>query len=264
MLVDYHMHTPLCLHAEGTPEEYCERALERGIPEIGFSDHGPMPAWYDPASRMSLGQYPRYIEMVREVQLKFEGRLTIKLGLEADYFPGTEEFVKETLRRYEFDYVIGSVHFLGTWGFDNPRYAEEFRRRDLWEVYTEYYAQVEQLAQSRLFDILGHADVVKKFGYVPERDTTLLMKRAVEALKDNDLCFEINTSGLRKPCKEIYPARAFVEVAAKAGVPVTLGSDSHEPGTVGADYDRALRLLKECGYKRIARFTRRKRELVAL
>ena len=264
MPVDYHMHTPLCKHATGMPREYVEQALARGLPEIGFSDHNPMPDGFDPTVRMSRDDFPEYLRMIRAVQRRYSNLITIRFGIEADFHPGTEEYVREFLASAPFDYVIGSVHYLEDWPFDNPEYVEEYLKRDIDEIYRNYYALIERMAHSKLYDIAGHLDVVKKFGHRPKSDMTDAVRRALGAIRDAGMCYEVNTSGLRKPCKEIYPEAKIVTLAARLGVPVTLGSDSHEPKTVGQDYDRAIAMLREAGYREVWRFEGRRRFPVPL
>jgi len=263
MLADYHMHTPLCKHAVGEPEEYARRAVERGIQEIGFSDHGPMPPDYDPDFRMREDQYPEYVDMVSRCRKAFPG-LSIKLGLEADYHPGTEEFVRETIGRYEFDYVIGSVHYLGDWGFDNPENVRRFEGRDVHALYAQYYELVARLARTGLYDIVGHPDVIKKFGHRPDRDYEPLERRALEAVAAAGMALDVNTSGLRRPAKEIYPTLRMLRAARERGVGVTFGSDAHEPRLVGEAFDRAVALVKAAGFTHFRRYTRRRFDLVPL
>lgn len=257
MPVDYHMHTPLCKHATGEPEEYVLRAIERGIGEIGFSDHNPMPDWYDPMSRMARVEFSRYEAMVRAVQRRFAGRIAIRFGIEADFHPGTEDYVREFLASAPFDYAIGSVHYLGDWPFDHPDAVEGFLRRDIDSIYEEYYGLVIRMADTGLYDIAGHLDLPKKFGHRPRSDMMPAVRRALIAIRDAGMCFEVNTSGLRKPVREIYPSADIVRLAAKLGVPVTLGSDAHEARHVGEDFDRALTLLREAGYREVMRFEER-------
>jgi histidinol-phosphatase (PHP family) len=259
MLVDYHMHTPLCKHAVGRPDAYAQQAVARGIPEIGFSDHNPMPPWYDWDFRMAHGQLGAYLAEIRRLQKEFAGRLTIRLGLEADYFPGTEEYVRETLASTPLDYVIGSVHYIGSWPMDNPNYAEEFQRRDLAQVWREYWDLVGRLGATRLYDILGHADVVKKFGHRPKKNCDGMVRAALRSIRRAGMTMEINTSGLRKPCREIYPSPRILELAFAEKVPLTLGSDSHDPKDVGADFDRAVELARSVGYRSIWRYEARRR-----
>jgi len=263
VLVDYHMHTPLCKHAVGEPEEYVRRAVERKIDEIGFSDHSPMPPDYDPNFRMAAGEFPAYVEKILNVREKFPG-YPIKLGLEADYHPGTEDFVRAVLKRADFDYVIGSVHYIGDWGFDNPANMERYRRADMYEAFREYFALVERCAKSGLYDVLGHPDVIKVFGRRPDRPYDELIRGALGAVRTAGMALEVNTSGLRKPAKEIYPSRRFLEIAREMGVRVTLGSDAHRPEHVGEDFEAAVALLRAVGYTHVVRYSKRRGEEVPL
>jgi histidinol-phosphatase (PHP family) len=259
MRLDYHMHTRLCKHAVGEPVDYARAAIAAGLDEIGFSDHNPMPEGYDPDFRMRPEEMGTYAQWVEAARAAFP-RLPIKFGLEADFHPGTEEYVQDTLESWPFDYVIGSVHYIGTWGFDNPDLQGEFAKRDLWEVYTQYFTLVERMAEAGMFDIAGHFDLVKKFGHYPERDWMPPARRALEAVKAQGMCLEVNTAGWRKPVGDLYPATRVLEEAARMGIPVTLGSDAHEARHVGADFDRAAGILAKAGYRSISRFTRRERE----
>ncbi len=263
MLLDYHMHTPLCKHAEGAPEEYAQRAVDVGLGEIGFSDHSPMPAHYDPDWRMSVEEFPGYVESVLRVREEFP-QLVVRLGLEADYFPGTEDFVYNVTGEFDFDYVIGSVHYIDDWGFDNAANKARFESCDLYEVYAQYFDRVARLAKTRLFDILGHPDVVKKFGFRPDRAYDDLLRGALEAVKAAGMALDVNTSGLRYPCREIYPSRRMLEMAREMEIPVTLGADAHKAEHVGAGFDEAVKLLRSVGYSTLARYEARRAESVPL
>lgn len=263
MLIDYHMHTPLCRHAEGEPEAYARRAIERGIHEIGFSDHAPMPPHYDPDWRMTIEQFPEYVESVLRVRAEVP-QLSIKLGLEADYFPGTEDFVYNVTNEFDFDYIIGSVHYIDDWGFDNAENKARFEKADLYEIYAQYFDRVRRLAETKLFDILGHPDLVKKFGHRPSRPIDDLVIPALEAVRRAGMALDLNTSGLRYPCREIYPSRRFLELARELDVPVTLGADAHRPEHVGEGFPEAVALLRSVGYSTIRRYSARKAESVPL
>lgn len=262
-MLDYHMHTPLCKHATGQPEEYAKRAVERGLGEIGFSDHSPMPSSYDPDWRMDISQYGEYIDMVQRCRAAFPG-LTIKLGLEADFHPGTEDFVREILGRFEFDYVIGSVHYLGSWGFDNPELVHLFQGKDVYELYREYYGLVAGLANSGLYDIVGHPDVIKKFGHRPEKDYAPLELAALEAVAKAGMALDVNTSGLRRPAKEIYPSLRILKAAREMAMGITFGSDAHEPKHVGESFPEAIALAKAAGFTHYRRYTKRAFDLLPL
>ena len=241
-MFDSHLHTPLCNHAKGTPLEYAQAALERGLTGITFTDHIPMPRWFDAPWRMKLEQLERYVEWVTEAREAMAGKLEVRLGLEADFHPGTEKFVQSILERYRWDYVIGSVHFLGAWGFDNPDFQEEYGWRDLEQLYSDYYALVSQAVHTGLFDSIGHLDLPKKFGHL--QPGLELAQEALEAIMYRGMALDFNTAGLRKPVQEIYPSLELTEKAAQMGIPFVLGSDAHAPFEVGYAFDEAVGVLE--------------------
>jgi histidinol-phosphatase (PHP family) len=256
--VDYHMHTPLCGHAVGEPDEYVAQAKKVGLAEIGFSDHAPLVAYEDPRYTMSRDQLPLYHKMMEAVQKKHSFR--IKIGLEADYIPGREAQTREIIEGYPYDFVIGSIHFINDWAFDDPDQNVRWKDKDIDTVYRDYYKLLRQSAESRLFDIMGHVDLVKKFGHRATQDLSGEVEETARVFKKSGVVVEVNTSGLRKPVKEIYPAPGLLKIYKKAGVPITFSSDSHDPADVGRDYDKAAALAKAAGYKEYVAFSKRKIE----
>ncbi|MBN1870507.1 MAG: histidinol-phosphatase HisJ [Candidatus Omnitrophica bacterium] len=259
-IADYHMHTPLCGHAVGKPMEYAEAAMEAGLEEIGFADHAPFVHCEDPNITMSIKQLPEYYRMIEDVRKKYSNCLRVKIGIEADFVPGYEEKTSVILEDYPYDYVIGSVHFIKNWGFDNPEEFEKWNRKDVDQVYKDYYALLRQCAKTGMFDIMGHVDLVKKFGHRPQEDVTQEVVKTAQVFKECGIAVEINTSGLRKPVNEIYPSLSVLKIYADAGVPLTFGSDAHEPSDVGRDFDKALELACEAGYGEYVLFKNRKIE----
>ncbi len=256
-IVDYHLHTPLCGHADGEPKQYIQQAIRVGLKEIGFSDHAPLVLYEAPDITMSMAQLPVYYRMIKDLQKKSK-RIKVKVGIEADFIPGYEVKTKKILKQYPFDYVIGSVHFIGRWGFDNLAENDEWTRHDVDDVYREYYSLLRQAAKSELFDIMGHVDLVKKFGHYSKRDMTAEIKKTAKTFKKYHVAIEINTSGLRKPAKEIYPSLKALRIYCQAGVPITFGSDSHSPLDVGKDFNKARLWAKKAGYKEYLTFQARK------
>ncbi len=267
MPVDYHIHTRLCGHAEGELEEYVAAAQQKGLREIGFADHIPMyflpPAERDPAIAMPAEELPLYARMVRDVQEK-TAPYPVKFGLEADYAPGLEKELAAILRDYEFDFVLGSVHFLDGWGFDNPKYLAGYDRWDRDELYDRYFELLGRAAASGLFDIIAHPDLIKKFGYRPAGDITRLYEETVKTIAAAGICVEVNTAGLRAPVREIYPQARFLELCCRYRVPVSLGSDAHRPDQVGAGFQAAVALLKSVGYTEVVTFTKRRKNYCPL
>jgi len=260
MPVDYHIHTKMCGHAVGELDEYVAAARQKGLREIGIADHIPM--YFLPVGERDLSiamkeeELPVYVQRVEEVQKKFSPYL-IKLGLEADYIPGKEKELAALLRKYDFDYILGSIHFLDEWGFDNPDRIAGYEKRDLDELYELYFKTLGRAAASGLFDIMAHPDLIKKFGFRPDRDITGLYEQAVKTIAQSGVCIEVNTAGLRVPAGEIYPQAGFLEICHSYQVPVSLGSDAHRPELVGADFDKAVDLLKAIGYREIVTFSKR-------
>jgi len=264
--VDYHLHTSLCGHASGEINDYLEQALKMGIEEIGFSDHYPLyflsPERAIPNYAMSESQLPLYVDMVQ--QLAKTTSIKVKLGIEVDYVPGYEKELADKLTAYPFDYIIGAVHFIDGWGFDNPAEIDGYRNRDLYRIYEEYFGLIQQAAKTGIFDIIAHPDLVKKFGFTLERDLTPLYEETARVFKEANICAEVNTAGLRYPAREIYPSPLMLKILHRYGVPVTLGSDAHTPEQVGYDLRNTLQLIKAVGYSEIALFEQRKRRTVVL
>lgn len=250
---DYHMHTPLCLHAEGWPKEYAKRAVELGLDEIGFSDHSPFKERRDDW-RMDKKEMDKYITEVEKARVEYP-ELMIRLGLEVDFLPGEESWIEELNRKYKFDYLIGSVHYLSKdWVVDDPRYVGKFDELEVSKVWDLYWEAYIKAIKSGLFDIMGHPDLVKKFGHRPDGELTQYYEGAIEAMVQVGCAYEINTAGLRKEVNEMYPHPSFLTMACEAGVPVVFGSDAHAPQEVGSDFEEAVSLAKTAGYKKTLRF----------
>jgi len=261
---DYHMHTPLCRHACGEPAEYARRAVETGLTEIGFSDHSPMARDDFDDWRMFDRQLDEYVEKVRRAQRDFP-QLTIRLALEVDYLPGQEEWIRDLAARHPWDYFIGSVHYVSDdWAVDNPYKLSEWKHRDTDEVWAIYFERLTKAAETGFFEIIGHADLPKKFGHRPTRDCTPHYERFLVAAKKHNCALELNTAGLRKDCKEIYPGRQILELAYQHGVPITFGSDAHAPGEIGLNFAEAIQLARSVGYTHSRRLARGRVESVAL
>lgn len=253
---DYHMHTPLCRHASGEPVEYARRAIEVGLTEIGFSDHSPMARDDFDDWRMYDRQLAEYVEKVQRARREFP-QLTIRLALEVDYLPGQEEWICDLAARHPWDYFIGSVHYVADdWAVDNPHKLSEWQHRDPNEVWTVYFERLTQAAETGCFAILGHADLPKKFGHRPTRDCTPLYQQFLAAARKHDCALELNTAGLRKDCREIYPSREILALAHQHGVPITFGSDAHAPGEVGMNFAEAMQLARSAGYTHSRRLAR--------
>jgi histidinol-phosphatase (PHP family) len=244
----------------GEPTDLAAQAVKIGLKEIGFSEHNPMPRddWDDwHMLQSNLDEYVANVEKAR----RDHPELTIKLALEMDFIPGQEDWVRELAARHPWDYLIGAVHYVSdSWDLDNPKRISEWKHRDPFEVWTAYFERLTLAAESRLFEIIAHADLCKKFCFYPKQDCTPLIARFLKAAKQTGAAMEINTAGLRKDCKEIYPSPKIVRMAKDAGVPITFASDAHAPQEVGMNFAEAVALARSVGYTHCCRFTRRKRE----
>jgi histidinol-phosphatase (PHP family) len=190
----------------------------------------------------------------------------VKMSIEMDYTPGKHKEMAAFIKAYDFDYVIGSIHWVGDFGIDLKEYIHEWDKRDVFDIYRQYFDQVVTLAESNLFDIIGHIDLVKIFKYVPNDEDFLLEQydRATEALKNSKTCVEISTAGLRKPVGELYPDRRLLEMCYKKGIPIVLSSDAHFPEHVGADFNQAIELARSVGYTTLMTFSKGERKEVEL
>ncbi|WP_127576633.1 histidinol-phosphatase HisJ [Paenibacillus barengoltzii] len=272
MLIDYHTHHERCGHAVGTLEDYIRRGIEIGLSQLGVSDHMPLlhvdPAAYYPEMAMPMEELPRYVEEAFRLKDKYRGQIDVRVGLEGDYIEGWEEKIEQIITGYPWDYVIGSVHFLGEWDVSDFRQVHNWEEKDVFAVYTQYYDAVTKAAQTGLYDFLGHLDVIKRFGYKPgpelEQETIALERRALAAVKEAGIAIELNASGLSKPCAEMFPSERILQAAIEMGIPLTVGSDAHDPQKLSEHLDQARALLYKLGVRELATFEGRKRTMIPL
>jgi len=274
MLTDYHVHlrpddrdaTAARHFTAANAERYAEVAAERGIGALGVSEHvhrfrQALEVWRHPFwVENAIDDLDGYCSFVRE-------ETELRLGIEADFVPGREDRMANLLARCEWDYVIGSVHFLRDAAVDMEGDFDVWRSSDPERVWTRYFEWLGEAARTGLFDILAHPDLVKVWGRerpLPAGDLRRFYDRAMDGIADSDVAIEVSTAGLRKPVGEIYPAPAFLEMCVEAGRPVALSSDAHSPDELGHGYEQAVDLLESIGVERIAVFDRRQRTLEPL
>ena len=258
---DLHMHSKLCGHAVGEIGENVERAIALGHEAAGFSFHLPIriPVPYKVnVTREELDLLATEIERLRAA---FGGRIPILFGGEADYLPGNEHEVEELASAYPFDYLIGSVHFIGEWAFDHPASVADYARWDRRKLYETYVGLVRDAIGTGLFDVVGHVDLIKKFGHRLEGDWSDIITALCTEMRRHDVAMEINTAGFDKPVGEQYASEEIVRLSFAAGVPILFGSDAHAPGEVGRYFPQAAALARSAGYEEYAWFKGRKRSL---
>lgn len=253
---DYHMHTTLCKHADGLAEAYRAAAAARNMEEMCFTDHSPDPSGYDLKHRMAITQYPSYQLMIRSLQ---DGALPkILLGIEADYYPGSETFLKNWLPHQPFDFVLGSVHYIKEWGFDNPDNLYVWDSVDVKGVWRQYFSLVNALVDLGLVDGLSHFDLPKKFGHqIHDNDMREMVCPLLDKVARSGMAIEINTSGWRRKVAEAYPSHLILSLMKERNIPITFGSDAHAPDDVGYGFDRAVALAREMGYTESRRYCAR-------
>ncbi|MEA3290055.1 MAG: histidinol-phosphatase [Campylobacterota bacterium] len=259
MRVDLHNHTTLCNHAVDTMDEYVQRAIELGIDYYGFSEHAPMKNFCD-GYRLPLDKKEFYENSVLELKEKYKNDIDILLGYEVDFIEG-DYFLDEILNA-KVDYLIGSVHYLDKWGFDNPEFISEYNKKDIDTIWEEYFDAVKMCAKIEQIDIIGHFDLMKVFKFMPKKDIKVLAKDALTQIKNSNKVIEINPAGLRKPVKEQYPSRPLLELCFEMDIPITFGSDAHSKDQVGFGYDEVIKLAKDIGYTNCVLFKNKEKEFI--
>jgi histidinol-phosphatase (PHP family) len=274
VLTDYHLHLRpddddqpperAAFTAENV-ERYLAAAEDAGIGELGCSEHV-----YRFSAALEIWRHPFWEQQARDdldAYCEFVRTTPLRLGLEVDFVPGAEDRIANLLDGHDFDYVVGSVHFLGDRAVDHDGY-------DIWEadgdpdaVWRRYFETLAETARCGLFDILAHPDLVKMWGRArprPERDPRFYYEPAVEAIAESGIAVEVSTAGLRKPVEEIYPAPALATMCVEAGAAFSLSSDAHVPADVGHAYESAVAAMRDWGIEQVAVFERRERRLEPL
>ncbi len=252
-LVDYHTHSIL---SDGacSYEEMTLAAIEKGLDEIGFCDHVCLKpvTW-----AMQEVDLPVMTSQIMEIREKYSHLISIRYGIELDYFPGKEEQLFRIINSLPLDYVTGSVHFIDDWNFDGDESFYGKWSND--QLYGIYFRLVQEAVKSRLFDTLGHLDLIKKFCIYPETDQTGLYEETAKIIRGAGIVVELNTGGLDKPCAEFYPGQQWLDILFASEIPVTLCSDAHHPEQIARYFQHAVNILKKTGYHQITTFSNRKR-----
>jgi histidinol-phosphatase (PHP family) len=273
VLTDYHLHlrpddedTPASRYFTGdNVDRYLAAAAEAGIAELGVSEH-----IYRFTQALDIWRHPLWEENARDdidAYCEFIRGTPLRLGIECDFVPGGEDRTASLLEARDFDYTVGSVHFIADGAVDHEGWDVWDRQGSADEVWRRYFESLAECARSGLFDILAHPDLVKVWGGsrpLPERDPRFFYEPAVEAIAESGIAVEVSTAGLRKPVGEIYPSPAFAEMCVEAGAAFALSSDAHLPEQVGFEYPAALEFLSDLGVSEIAVFDRRERRLEPL
>ncbi len=255
LFYDSHMHTPLCKHAWGEPEEYAQQAVKAGLKGIIFTCHCPMPNGFWPTVRMSESEFDTYVAIVQRAADAFKGKLDIRLGIESEYYPGCEEYIASLHKRADFHYVLGGVHWQA------KEYLNKYETGTIENFRRTYFDHLAKSAESGLYDCLAHPDLVKN--YHPDSWCFAIVKNTVTTVLDRiaatGVAMELNTSGLNKSYSEMNPGLEMLRMMADRKIPVVLGSDSHRAVRVGEHFVTALNHLTEVGYEKVSYFLNRQR-----
>ena len=252
-MIDYHLHVIAHGDRPMTVEnilEYCEVARARGVRQMGITEHDRY------LDEIDLAAFQEARELSYDVELR--------LGIEIDFVPGAEERMEHDATALPFDYVIGSVHRVDNEEVDRATDQRIYDRYETYDLYAAYYANVRKAALSGRFEILGHPDLIKIFRHFPERDITPILEETADAVAESGIVVDVNAAGLRKPIREVYPSRDFLEMFHRRGVPIVLSSDAHAAGEVAAGYDTSLKLVHDIGYREVATFRNHERGSLSL
>lgn len=256
-ITDYHIHSTFS-DGKAPPEAYLEPAINAGISEIGFSEHLALFSvdqdWVmDPRN---VSEYCRYLDNLRNSTDK----IIVRTGLEIDYIKGKEKETGDFLDRLDLDYRIGSVHYLGEKTVDeSPGF---YTGKDFDRLFEEYFEMVNCAVSSGLFDIIGHCDLIRIFGFRPSYNPEPYYRKLAGTMKKYDMVFEVNTNGRNKPVSDFYPDRRYLRIFSEEKVAVCVNSDAHMPERVGQYFDEAYKLLKDNGFKEMAVFSGRERKMI--
>ena len=252
---DSHMHTPLCKHAWGEPEEYAAQGVKAGLKGIIFTCHCPMPDGFWPTVRMADSEFDAYLEMVDRAAKAFKGKLDVRLGLESEYFPGMEGWIERLHKRADFDYILGGLHWQAR------DYLAKFETGTIEAFRKSYFNHLAASAETGLYDCLAHPDLVKN--YHPDSWCLAIVKGSIATSLDRiaatGVAMELNTSGLNKSYSEMNPGMEMLRMMADRGIPVVIGSDAHRANRVGEHFMTALSHLQEAGYEKVGYFLKRQR-----
>lgn len=255
LFYDSHMHTPLCKHAWGEPEEYAEQGVKAGLKGIIFTCHCPMPGGFWPTVRMAESEFDTYVALVQRTADAFKGRLDVRLGIESEFYPGCEEYIAEFHKRADFHYVLGGLHWQAR------EYLNKYETGTIEHFRRTYFEHLAQAAESGLYDCLAHPDLVKN--YHPDSWCFAIVKNTVTEALDRiaatGVAMELNTSGLNKSYSEMNPGDEMLAMMAERKIPVVIGSDAHRAVRVGEQFVTALNKLSEAGYENVSYFLERKR-----
>ncbi|ASV34912.1 histidinol-phosphatase [Pseudomonas reactans] len=269
-MIDSHSHTFYSKHAIGTVDELVRASIKAGVRVLTITDHAPFPV--DSDNRLLESELDSYFADIQRAQAAYRGEIKILRGLEFDYMPGSDIYNRALLARHELDFVIGSIHYVEVPGepmvkvWELPRLAAQ-------NFLDRYFADLEALLRSGLFDAVGHADTLLRG--VDEEVVLRHFEPLLPLFARNGVAYELNASGIRKSSldnasgREVhgrwsYPSRALLPHLIEHQAAFTVGSDTHDPRDAGAGIRELLQSLQPLGLQSICYYESRRRVDVPL
>lgn len=256
-MIDYHVHTSLCNHANGTMDQYIQNAIAAGLTEICFLDHLTL---HESGKRLSMtpDYVPFYYQSVRQLAHTYKNHIRVKVGLEVDYDPSNADVVKNIIAPFDFDVIGGSVHFIDKINIVSSRDTEARENEGIDVICIEYLLLLDKMIDNLDVDIICHLDIIKKFGRRPSAEFEKKFDELLSKISYKGLTIELNTSGYNHQANEFYPNALLLKKCHEKNIRMTLGSDAHQPQQVARHFSKAIDLLIKTGYRHVSAFTRRK------
>ncbi|MDA3897362.1 MAG: histidinol-phosphatase [Desulfobacteraceae bacterium] len=256
-MIDYHVHTSLCNHANGTMDQYIQNAIAAGLTEICFLDHLTL---HESGKHLSMTpEYvPFYYQSVRQLAHTYRNHIRVKAGLEIDYDPKNAHNVKKIIAPFDFDVIGGSVHFIDRVNIVSSKDTEARENESIDTICENYLLLLDKMIENMDIDIICHLDIFKKFGRRPSAEFEKKFDEILSKISYKGLTVELNTSGYNHKANEFYPAASLLKKCHEKDIRMTLGSDAHQPHQVARHFDKAIDLLLKTGFRHVSAFTHRK------
>lgn len=264
--VNYHIHST---YSDGrtTVAEYIQEAMRKGFDEIAFTEHlairpGSLKKLY---YSIDVSKIEDYVKEVRKVEKSSQG-LTVKVGLEVDYFPGSEPLLKDIFGSNDLDFTMVGIHWIDEFCIDCKKYKRAFeiavKEEGFDKFYSKYLELLRRSVESGLFNVVAHFDVVRNSGFKPSEDFETDESMILESVRKLGMAVEVSSKGLRNPIGEAYPTRRILEGCRSLNIPITLSTDAHRLNEIDADYNYIVEYAKTMGYSELATFSKGKIRLL--
>jgi len=267
--IDYHVHTSYTWDAKGNVEDYCKIAENKGIEEIVFTNHFIPFLLNIPKGSITKDGIEKNFKEIEEANKKYN--LKIKIGLEIDYNIAYEKIIENILNEYQFDFILGSIHFIDGIDIIGNQASIFFKDKSMHEAYERYFLELKKLSESGLVDVLAHPDYIRRsaikyYGrdFIFENNKEII-EELIDSMIKNDVGLEVNTSGYRHGLNDSFPKLEFLKFCFKKGLrKITIGSDAHSPEYLASYLDKGIEKIKSVGYNEICIFNKRKTSWISI